>query len=310
MLKRLWKTNAPLTTTGLLMLPALAIAVVGLIVDPRIITGDPAWLKPAKFAISIALYVFTLTWSFTLIPGWQKTRRIVGWTTAIAMMLELAIIDLQAFRGTSSHFNVSTPVDATLFALMGVAILAQTLTSIAVAIAFWRQTFDDHALGWALRLGMTMTIIGALSAAVMTRPPDTQFAAARAGQAMPVIGAHTVGGPDGGPGMPGTGWSTGHGDLRVPHFVGLHALQVLPLFVFVLRRRGLSTDARVRLTLTAAGSYFALFAILLTQALRGQSVLNPDPLTIGTLGAWALITGICGWMSVTRFVLMGTPEPV
>ena len=54
MLKRFWKTDAPLTLTGLLMLPALALAAIGLIVDPRIITGAPAWLKPAKFAVSIA----------------------------------------------------------------------------------------------------------------------------------------------------------------------------------------------------------------------------------------------------------------
>src|SRR3954454_17958321 len=95
MLKRLFKTNAPLTTTGLLMLPALGIAILGLALDPRIITGGPAWLKPAKFTVSIAIYVFTLAWVFTLIPEWVKTRRIVGWITAIVMVLELTIIDLQ-----------------------------------------------------------------------------------------------------------------------------------------------------------------------------------------------------------------------
>lgn len=88
MLKQLWRTNAPLTFTGLLMLPALAIAIAGLLIDPRIITNAPAWLKPAKFAVSIAIYVFTLAWAFTLIPGWRKTRRVVGWATAIAMVLE------------------------------------------------------------------------------------------------------------------------------------------------------------------------------------------------------------------------------
>jgi hypothetical protein len=76
MLKQLWRTNAPLTFTGLLMLPALAISIVGLLIDPRIITDAPAWQKPAKFAVSIAIYVFTLAWAFTLIP--RKTRRAVG----------------------------------------------------------------------------------------------------------------------------------------------------------------------------------------------------------------------------------------
>ena len=45
MLKRLWKTDAPLTATGLMMLPVLAILAVGLIVDARLTTGAPAWLQ-------------------------------------------------------------------------------------------------------------------------------------------------------------------------------------------------------------------------------------------------------------------------
>src|ERR1700758_3673963 len=94
-IKQLWQINAPLTATGLTMLPALAMAVLGLLLDPRIITGAPAWLKPAKFALSIAIYVFTLAWIFGKIPEWVKTRRMVGWVTAIVMLLELAIIDTQ-----------------------------------------------------------------------------------------------------------------------------------------------------------------------------------------------------------------------
>lgn len=310
MLKRLWKTDAPLMMTGLLMLPALAIAAVGLIVDPRLITGAPAWLKPAKFALSIAVYVFTLAWMFTFIPDFRRTRRIVGWVTAITMVLELSIISLQAWRGTTSHFNFSTPLNAALFAVMGTAIVLQTVTSIAIAIALWRQEFEDQALGWALRLAMIITIIGAFSGGLMTRPTADQLAAAHVGQGMPVIGAHTVGAPDGGPGIPGTGWSADHGDLRVPHFIGLHALQALPLFALVLRRRRLPTDSKVRLTLTAAGSYLTLFAILLAQALRGQPVLNPDALAMETLGIWAAVTAICAWRSVARVETIGAPELV
>ena len=87
---------------------------------------------------------------------------------------------------------------------------------------------------------------------------------------MTVAGAHTVGAPDGGPGLPGTGWSLAHGDLRVPHFLGLHAMQVLPVVALLLTRRRGSDARAVRLTFVAAGSYFALFALLLVQALSGS----------------------------------------
>ena len=54
-LSRLWRSDKALTASALLMLAALAAFVVGLAVDPRIITGAPAWLKPAKFAVSTAI---------------------------------------------------------------------------------------------------------------------------------------------------------------------------------------------------------------------------------------------------------------
>ena len=290
MVSKLWKGSAPLAATGLLMLVVLAGAVIGLAVDPRTITGAPAWLKPAKFAASIAIYTFTLAWIFSLIPEWRRTRRIVGWTTAAAMVLEIALISLQAFRGTTSHFNFATLFDGVVFTTMGAAIVVQTFSTVAVAVALWRQEFADRALGWALRLGMTMTIVGALTGGLMTGPTSQQLDAARAGERMTVVGAHTVGGPDGGPGLPGTGWSTDHGDLRVAHFLGLHALQALPILALVLARRRMSDLVRLRLTIVGAASYMALFGILLSQALRAQPVLGPDALTIALLSVWAFAT--------------------
>jgi hypothetical protein len=121
---------------------------------------------------------------------------------------------------------------------------------------------------------------------------------------MTTAGAHTVGAADGGAGIPGTGWSIAHGDLRVSHFLGLHAMQALPLVVLALGRKRFAESTRVRLTLIAGGSYAALFSILLWQALRGQSVLAPDMLTLATLAVWATITATAARMSVGRGALI------
>ena len=290
MLTTLWRASAPLTVTAFGMLGVLALTALGLAIDPRLVTGAPVWLKPAKFALSISIYAFTLAWIFSFLGAWPRTRRLVGWTTAGVMALELGIIALQAYRGTSSHFNASTPLDMALFSVMGLAIVVQTITTIAVAIALWRQRFDDGALGWALRLGMTMTIVGAFAGGLMTAPTSQQLAAAKAGEGMPIAGAHTVGAPDGGSGMAGTGWSAEHGDLRVPHFIGLHALQAIPIVALVLRWRMVSAAVGVRLVAIAAASYAALFGIVLMQALRGQSLLMPDALTLTLLTSWLLTT--------------------
>ena len=300
-LSRLWRSDKALTASALLMLAALAAFVVGLAVDPRIITGAPAWLKPAKFAVSTAIYMFTLAWVFTYLSEWPRLRRIVGRGTLVIFIAEVVIIALQAWRGTTSHFNVSTPLDGAFFAFMGSAILVQTLLSIAVAVALWRQSFHDRALGWALRLGMVITIAGAFTGGLMTRPTEAQLAQVAVTHQMPIVGAHTVGAPDGGPGVPGVGWSVRHGDLRVPHFIGLHALQVLPIVVWLLTRQRVDESRRARLAVVAGSSYAGLFFILVSQALRGQALINPDAFTVGVLIVWAFATGAAAvWPFRTR----------
>ena len=292
LLDRLWHGSPPLTAVGVLMLIVAGASVVGLLVDPRVITGAPAWLKPFKFAVSTAIYSLTLAWVFGWLSGWPRVRRAVGWVTAVVFVLEVAVIDVQAWRGTTSHFNVSTPLDMALFSVMGAAIVLQTVVSVWVAVALWRQHFTDGTLGWALRLGMTLTIAGAFTGALMTRPTAEQLAVARAGGPMPVVGAHTVGGPDGGPGLPLTGWSREHGDVRVPHFVGLHAIQALALIAVALRRWRRPEAVRVRALLVAASSYAALFLLLLWGALRGQSFAAPDATVLVVIAIWAVATAL------------------
>jgi hypothetical protein len=283
------------------MLVVTGASLVGMLVDPRIITGAPAWLKPFKFAVSTAIYSLTLAWIFGWLPDWPRVRRVVGWTTAIIFVLEVAIIDTQAWRGTTSHFNVSTKLNAVLFFIMGGAILLQALVSVAVAVALWRQRFTDRSLGWALRLGMTLTIVGALTGPLMTRPTATQLADARAGARLTIVGAHTVGGTDGGPGVPVTGWSREHGDLRVAHFVGLHAIQALALIGVGVRRWRAPEAVRVRAVLAAAASYASLYGLLLWEALRGRSVVAPDALALASIVIWAVVTMlVLGWIVSSR----------
>jgi hypothetical protein len=279
------------------MLVVAVPSLVGIFIDSLMITGAPAWLKPFKFAISTAIYSLTLAWIFTWLSDWPRMRRVVGWTTAIVFVLEVAIIDMQAWRGTTSHFNVSTTVSMALFLVMGGAILLQTLISVAVAVTLWRQQFADRTLGWALRLGMTLTIAGALVGPMMTRPTTAQLAAARAGERMTTVGAHTVGGVDGGPGVPVTGWSTEHGDLRAPHFIGLHAIQALALIAIGLRRLRRPEPVRVRVMLAAAASYGLLFVMLLAEALRGQSIVGTG--TIASIAIWGVVSVVVlGWIVV------------
>lgn len=286
-----WQSSRPLTAVAIAMVGAFVASAAGLVLDPRVITGAPGWLKPAKFAISSAIYTGTLAWLFRYLQVWPLFVRILGALTAAVLVLEVGIIDFQAARGTTSHFNVSTPLDGALWATMGVAIAVLWTSSIGTLVALFRQPFVDRSFGWALRLGMLVTVIGSASGGLMVTPTEQQrVTIAQTHHAPAFVGGHTVGAPDGGPGLPGVGWSRSHGDLRIPHFLGLHALQVIPLFYFLRARRRRIASANTPYIFIVSASYFALIGILTWQALRGQSIVEPDSSTSVALLIWLALT--------------------
>ncbi len=297
-LRRAYAANRALTLLGVLMLATLAVCLIGLIVDPRVITGAPAWLKPTKFAISIALYSFTLQWMLSFVEGRRFWVRMVSIISLLGIMIEMIGIITQVLRGTTSHFNVGTAFDAALFSTMGLVIVVIWVMNLVAAVLLLIQRLPDSAFAWSLRLALLLTLVGAGLGVLMTRPNPAQLEAMRAHQPVSIVGAHSVGVADGGPGLPVTGWSTTGGDLRIGHFVGLHSLQVLPFVGWLLMRRRatrrLRGGQRVALVWVAAFSYLGLIALVTWQALRGQPLIAPDATTLAAAGAWLGVTILSG----------------
>ncbi len=250
-----------LTIMGWVMAMTLLATIAGIFLDPRIITGAPAWVKPAKFAISVSIYCFTLVWMLGFIKGRPRFVRNVVNLITISLAGEMIAIIGQAARGTTSHFNMSTPFDAAVWDSMGAFITLLWVVNLAAAIALLKQRIPDEAFAWSLRLGVFISLAGMAEAFVMA-----------------AFGAHSVGVPDGGPGIPLLGWSTAGGDLRIAHFVGIHAMQVMPLLGWVVSR--LKVREGVALVWCGGASYLGLVVLLLWQALRGQSLIHPDGLTL------------------------------
>ena len=285
LMRRAWALNPPLAFVGAAMGVTVAVALVGLVADPRVITGAPAWLKPMKFAVSIAVYCFTVLWLLTFVRGRPRLVRAIGWVTAVGLAVEMALIVAQVVRGTTSHFNVGTAFDAAIWSAMGAIVVSVWVAGMLLAVLLVRQRLADPALAWSLRLGLVVAVVGMAVAFLMTSPTPEQLAAAGGPR---VAGAHSVGVADGGPGLPVTGWSTVAGDLRVAHFVGLHGLQVLPAVGYlltVLPGRRLGGRHRVALVWTVGLAYLGLVLLLAWQALRGQSMIAPDAITLAALAA-------------------------
>ena len=167
------------------------------------------------------------------------------------MIIEQVIITWQAANGRLSHFNITTPFYRSLFIIMGVAIATLTAWTGVIGYYFFRQKQFDAPMPyiWGIRLGIILFVLFSFEGGLMAG-----------------LLSHTIGAPDGGAGLPVVNWSTEYGDLRVAHFIGIHSLQVFPLFGYYVAGSNRSVQ------LFAAG-YFMLTMFLFIQALQRIPVL-------------------------------------
>lgn len=227
--------------------------------DPRRVGGEAPALKPIRFAASIGLYMLTASAMFALIRPEDRSALlaiVTVWTMVAGCMVEFACITLQAVRGERSHFNISTRFDAAVFAVMGIfAILfVGALLPLAWLIAFRPNTAADPVLIRATVAGLLATVaIGGGT-----------------GHLMGTRGSH--GTDRGGLRLPFMGWSLTGGDIRAPHFFGIHAMQALPLTA--LGSRWLAPERAGPLTIAGALIYGAVMAVTLYLAMRERSTAS------------------------------------
>lgn len=296
LVRQAWQFNRILTLAILLHVALVPLLLLGMAVDPKIIGGANGWIKPLKFALSGGIYGATILWMLTFVQGRRRWVQGIASVTGIALIVETVLITMQVMRGTTSHFNAATAFDGIVFSIMGTFIMLLSLAGFLLAIFLLFQRLPDPVVAWGLRWGLIIALVGMGSGVLMTSGnlPPSSVAAAEAGDPVTVVGAHSVGVDDGGPGLPFLGWSTTGGDLRVGHFFGLHGLQVLPFLAFLLTRpaarRRLTQRQRVGLIWTAGLGYLGLTLLLTWQAMRAQPVIAPDGTTL--LAAALLAAGV------------------
>lgn len=239
---------------GALMVLALIVVTLLSIGDTRLILGLNPWVKPMKFLSSITIFLWTVAWLMPETQPNKRLRNLVRWTIGPAMLLEIACIILQSARGASSHFNITSPFDAAIFGLMGLTIVLNTIAMV-IFLAIVRRDTPPTRAGyiWGIRLGVAIFLLASLQGGL-------------------IVGnnAHTVGAPDGGPGLPFLNWSNSAGDLRIAHFFGMHAMQVLPLLGFLLDRA--KVPART-VVIAASLIWVAIMGGLLLIAMQGRPLV-------------------------------------
>jgi len=212
--------------------------------------GVSAWYKPFKFAFSTLTFAWAMGWYCYYLPNFNI--KFFNWSIIFLLGFEIAYIAIQAGRGQLSHYNMSTPIYAALYSMMALAASLATIYTAYVGYQFFSQSFPELPAYylWAIRLSIVIFVIFSFE-----------------GFAMGSTLSHSVGALNDNSNLFIMGWSKTVGDLRVSHFIGMHALQVLPVLSFYVLKN-------TKLTIVIAILYGLLALSTLIQALKGKPLFG------------------------------------
>lgn len=248
-----------LTRYGLAMLALGGLAMLLQLVDPRTLaSGVNVWVKPAKFFISVGVFALTAAWFMGYVRPEKRgswLMRLTAWTLIASGSFELLYISFQAAQGLESHFNLSTPFYITMYALMGVGAVILTATTLPLAWEIARRPAPglQRSFVAAVVIGLVLTfILGGWMGSYMSSQPG--HAVGQVGGSVPVFG-----------------WNRLGGDLRIAHFLGIHAEQAIPLVAAAAA--ALPAAPRWAAVLGGSAIYVALTLGIFFQAVAGRPLL-------------------------------------
>ena len=209
-----------------------------------------AWYKPFKFAFSTFTFAWAMAWYCYYLPDFNI--KLFNWSVIILLGFEIVYIALQASKGQLSHYNLSSPVYAALYSMMALAATLVTLYTAYVGFLFFNNSFPElpDYYVWAIRLGISLFVLFSFQGFLMGSRLN-----------------HSVGGLNDNSNWFIMGWSKTVGDLRVAHFVGMHALQVLPFLSYCFLK---STKATILVSIL----YGCVALLTLYQALNGKPLFT------------------------------------
>jgi hypothetical protein len=226
------------------------------------------WRKPIEFGISGAITTLSLAWVLGRLPR----SRSWDWAAAIGIAFfvpETVLIDLQQWRGVPSHFNYGSAFDTTVFSLMGIFIgIVAAAIALLAARSFLRVN-GPAATALAVRAGLIFLLLGQVLGGMILA---NQFSSGG-----PLASASIVGAA---------------GELKVPHALALHGLQVLAVLAVLLERAAVSAQAALAAVASCAVGYALVLAAATLQTYSGLGPLALTPVALlASVAGGVLIIG-------------------
>ena len=216
-------------------------------------------IKPLNFTMSMAMYLATVVILLDYLRASMWWKKVIGWGVSICILTGITCITMQAARGTTSHFNNSTPFDSAVSTVMDIVDPLNGVFVLVLLIFALQVKYDvSRSSQLGIAFGLFLFLAGSAIGGVMVA------------QGQSVVGVA----PEG-PGLPVVNWSTTGGDFRVAHFLGIHALQILPIAGWLIDRlEALPGRAKPTAFIAVSSGYVLLMGFVFMQAMNGVPLVR------------------------------------
>ncbi len=259
-----------------------------LLVDGGSWEGPVSWRKAITFGFSFGITTLSLAWVMNFFPKYRLRNWLLIGTLGVAMFVEVFLVTMQRWRGTASHFNFTTPFDAAVFSWMGVMIGFVGIVVLLMTLWSFFSLKTSFSMALAIRVGLVLLVISQTFGGMAIGnglqkvfEPETQKFVSSGIESASIFGTA--------------------GNMKVPHAVTLHAIQVLPLLAWLLFFTRRSESRRTKTTLVAAVGYIGLAVVIAIQTFSGLA-----PIDMGLLATlvFVLSTGMIATAFALAFIAL------
>jgi len=254
----LFVRQGTLALYGMATLTLSLVALMLQIIDPRVLeSGVNIWVKPAKFFSSVGIFALTAAWFFGYVRPERRSSRLMRATVTVLIVagtFELAWISWQGAHGLESHFNNDTVLYSIMYSLMGLFAVLLVSTTLPLAWEIGRRPAQHLRRDFvaAVVIGLLLTfLLGGILGGYMS---------SQHGHSVGLEGGRTY----------LFGWNRSGGDLRIAHFLGIHAQQAIPILGGLIAAFGLGRGTRWAVLIGGGAAYTALTLAIFAQAVAGR----------------------------------------
>ncbi len=291
-----WGLNPSICLMVLISVLAVIGSSIGLCFDQTMIHGEFAWVKPLKFSISFVLYGASLIFISQYLGSSKRLLKATSVAALFGSIAELGVIVAQALLASHVQSGANPLIETVLWFVVKLAIMPVAFAILAMLLMLLREKNLPTVLGSSICWGALLSIVGFIPGFLMLMPESMQHVFCNQS-----LYDHVLGHLSSASKIPYLGWSQVVGDLRVAHFVGLHALQLLPMLGYAVTKlfRDYSIQRQTALVSVAGFTYFAFVILLTMQALHGESIFSPGHSSINAFFTLSAISA-----SAAAFILM------